>query len=414
MSRRIYFFSVFISAIIGGLVALVIYNYLGTRNLTSLDYKSFEEKQNVRLSNIFSDTSFTIPDGLNFVYAAETVTPTVVHIKSSYSGGRGYFHNPLEEFFELRPESPRERRGLGYGSGVIISEDGFIVTNHHVIDNADLLEVTFFDGRKVNAKLMGKDPTTDLALIKVAGENLPYAMFGDSDKLKIGEWVLAIGNPYANGRSYDLTSTVTAGIISAKGRSIGILRDSLRIESFIQTDAAVNPGNSGGALINLKGELIGINTAIASPTGSFSGYSFAIPVSIVKKVMNDLLEYGSVQRALLGVMITEIDSDIARSQKILEFNGVFIEGVTPRGAAEEAGIQPRDVIISIDGKPTNSVPQLQELVAQKRPGDRITVEVLRQGQARTLTAALKSAKRDEQTLSTTNLESTEYDGGHKK
>jgi serine protease Do len=355
------------------------------------------------LSGVFSDTSFSIPDGLNFVYAAETVTPTVVHIKSSYSSGSGYFHNPLEEFFDMRPENPRGRRGLGYGSGVIISDDGYIVTNHHVIDNADLLEVTFFDGRKVKAKLVGQDPTTDLALIKISGKNLPYVRFGDSDKLKIGEWVLAIGNPYANGKSYDLTSTVTAGIISAKSRSIGILRDTLRVESFIQTDAAVNPGNSGGALVNLNGELVGINTAIASPTGSFSGYSFAIPVSIVKKVMNDLLEFGTVQRALLGVMISEINADVAQAQKILEYNGVFIEGVTPRGAADEAGIKANDVIISIDGKPVNTVPQLQELVAQKRPGDRINVEVLRQGHPRTIIAALKSAKGDDQALSTSSF-----------
>jgi serine protease Do len=391
MSSRIYFLSIFFAALLGGLIAVGIYKFFDGKN-NIVDFSTFEEKQNVRLSSLFSDTSITIPDGINFVFAAEVVTPSVVHIKSSYTSGRSFFHNPLEDFFELNPEGSKERRGLGYGSGVIISNDGYIVTNHHVIENADVLEVTFFNGKKVKAKLVGQDPTTDLALLKISGENLPFVRFGNSDQLKIGEWVLAIGNPYANGRSYDLTSTVTAGIVSAKGRNIGILRDSLRIESFIQTDAAVNPGNSGGALVNLKGELIGINTAIASPTGSFSGYSFAVPVSIVRKVMDDLLQFGSVQRALLGVSIAEINADLAELEKIDSYNGVFIEGVAPNGAAYEAGIRPRDVIVSIDGRPINTVPQLQEVIAQKRPGDKILLEVLRQGQIRSINAALKSAK----------------------
>ncbi len=393
MNKKAYFFSIFLSAILGGLVALGLFLIISEKD--TVNFASIKQQQQIKLASLFSDTSFIIPDGINFVFAAETVVPTVVHIKSSYSGRGGFFHNPFEEFFDMQPESPMERRGLGYGSGVIISEDGYIVTNQHVIDQAEHLEVTFFNGKKVKATLVGEDPTTDLALLKINGENLPFVTFGNSDQLKIGEWVLAIGNPYAHGRSYDLTSTVTAGIVSAKGRNIGILRDSLRIESFIQTDAAVNPGNSGGALINLKGELIGINTAIASPTGSFSGYSFAVPASIVRKVMNDLLEFGAVQRALLGVSISEVDINV---EDVVNFdlnNGVFVDGVARDGAAQKAGLKSRDVIISINNVPVNSVPQLQELIAQKRPGDNVEVKVLRKGEVISLNASLKSARGDD-------------------
>lgn len=388
MTKRLYFFSILVAAVLGGLVSVAVYNYV-TEDRTA-DLSSFEEKQQIRFSNILSDTNFTVPEGLNFVYAAEIVTPAVVHIKSSFNASERGYRNPLEELFDFGPRNPG-RRGQGFGSGVIISDDGFIATNNHVIDNANVMEVTLSNGRKFRAKLVGKDPTTDLALVKIDAKNLPFVRFGDSDRLKIGEWALAIGNPFAQGTPYDLTSTVTAGIISAKGRSIGILQDSLRIESFIQTDAAVNPGNSGGALVNLKGELIGINTAIASPTGSFSGYSFAVPVSIVSKVMNDLLEYGAVQRALLGVTINDIDSDLAESESLEEYSGVYIVGVSRNGAAQEAGIEPGDIIISINGRKVNTVSQLQELIAQKRPGDKVNVQLVRDGSDFELTARLKSA-----------------------
>lgn len=389
MSRRTYFFSIFLSAILGGIIALTIDQFLF--KTPASDFRAMEEARNVKVASIFSDSSFIVPDGLNFIYAAELVTPSVVHIKSSFEAGKRLFNNPLEEYFDF---GPHERRGQGYGSGVVISSDGYIVTNYHVIEEASDMEVTFYNGKKQKAYLVGQDPTTDLAVIKVKANNLPFTRFGSSDNVKVGEWVLAIGNPYAHGKSYDLTSTVTAGIVSAKGRNIGILHDSLRIESFIQTDAAVNPGNSGGALINLKGELIGINTAIASPTGSYSGYSFAVPVSIVKKVAEDLLQYGDVQRALLGVTISEIDDRIATHGNLNEFNGVFIEGVSPNGAASEAGIEANDIIVSINDKPVNSVPQLQELIAQQRPGDKVQVEVKRKGERKVFMAFLKNANRN--------------------
>lgn len=383
MKKRTYFFSIILAAILGGVVSTMLNRYFFYT--PSHDFSAMQEARNVKVSGIFEDTSFRVPEGLNFVYAAELVTPSVVHIKSSFESGKKIFGNPLEEYFDF---NPRERRGQGFGSGVIITEDGYIVTNYHVIEDASDLEVTFYNGRKIKATLVGQDPTTDLAVIKVNARNLPYTKFGNSDNVRIGEWALAIGNPYAHGKSYDLTSTVTAGIVSAKGRNIGILHDSLRVESFIQTDAAVNPGNSGGALVNLKGELIGINTAIASPTGSYSGYSFAVPVSIVKKVAEDLMTYGKVQRALLGVTISEVAD---KGGPFYDLSGVYIEDVSPGGAAIEAGIKPRDVIVAINNKPVNSVPQLQELIAQQRPGDKIQVEINRKGEKKVVMALLKSA-----------------------
>ena len=381
MSKKQFFTGIFLAAILGGLIAIGIYKSFETNENP---YNSFRENQNIRFSNISVDTSeYTVPEGLHFVYAANQVTPAVVHIKSSFESS-GNFRNPLEELFDLNPRN--RRRGQGFGSGVIISEDGYITTNNHVIDNADEMEVTLNNGRKFKAKLIGTDPTTDLALIKIDAKGLPYVNFGDSDKLNIGEWVLAIGNPY------DLTSTVTAGIVSAKGRSIGILRDSLRIESFIQTDAAVNPGNSGGALVNLKGELIGINTAIASPTGSYSGYSFAVPVSLVGKVMDDLLEFGAVQRALLGVTIADINAELAEEYELKEYSGVYVEDVSPSGAAMEAGMKRGDIIVSINEITTGSVSELQEQIALKRPGDKITVDFIRNGKKETIEAILKSTK----------------------
>lgn len=389
MTKKQFFLSIFFAAILGGIVALGGYKYFLEENETQ--YSSFSEMQQVRFSNYLKDTSFVVPEGLNFVYAAESVTPTVVHIRSSYESGGSYMSNPLEEFFNFGPKN-RGRRGQGFGSGVIISPDGFIVTNNHVIDNADLMEVTLSNGQKFKAKMVGTDPTTDLALIKIDADELPFVKYGNSDQLRIGEWVLAVGNPFAHGTPYDLTSTVTAGIVSAKGRSIGILRDTLRIESFIQTDAAVNPGNSGGALVNLNGELVGINTAIASPTGSFSGYSFAVPVSLVRKVMDDLLEFGAVQRALLGVTIADISAEYAEELNLKQFNGVYIENVSPNGAAEDAGILPGDIIVSIDEKAVNTVSQLQEMIARKRPGDKVKVVVKRNSQEKSYSTTLKSTE----------------------
>ncbi|MCB0705379.1 MAG: trypsin-like peptidase domain-containing protein [Saprospiraceae bacterium] len=261
------------------------------------------------------------------------------------------------------------------GSGVIISPDGFIITNNHVVEGASNFEVTLFDRRAVPAELIGTDPTTDLALIKVDLDHLTPIPFGNSDAMDVGEWVLAIGNPF------NLASTVTAGIISAKGRNINILESRYSIESFIQTDAVVNPGNSGGALVNTRGELIGINTAIMSEGGGYEGYSFAIPSNLVSKVITDLKEFGDVQRALLGVSIQEITNDMASQLDLPEVAGVLITTINQGGSAAQAGLKSGDVIIRLNGIRTNSVPELQEQVARFRPGDLVRIDFIRDGQA---------------------------------
>ncbi len=290
----------------------------------------------------------------------------------------------FEYFFGYRDYNQVPQPQTGYGSGVIISADGYIVTNNHVIDGADEISVTLNDRRNYLAKVIGSDPSTDIALIKIEEKGLNFISFGNSDELKIGEWVLAVGNPL------NLTSTVTAGIVSAKGRDIGILRSNnqnriqqgksysnLSIESFIQTDAAVNPGNSGGALVNTRGELVGINTAIISSSGAYSGYSFAVPVSIVKKVVTDIKEYGSVQRAMLGVTINDITPELSKEKKIEVTEGVYIAAVGDRSGAMDAGIKEGDIVIAIDGEKVARAAELQEKVSRHRPGDRVGLTVLR-------------------------------------
>lgn len=292
----------------------------------------------------------------NFTEAAAKVTSSVVHIKSltkSYDwwGNANYASSS--------------------GSGVMVSNDGYIVTNNHVIEDASDLEVTMNNKRTFTAKLIGTDPTTDLALIKIDIKNSPYVKFSDSDKSKVGQWVLAIGNPFS------LTSTVTAGIISAKGRDIKILDDSYAIESFIQTDAAVNPGNSGGALVNTNGDLVGINTAIITKSGRYEGYSFAVPSNLVNKVISDLKEYGKVQRGLLNVLIEDVTATKQEELGLPSMDGVYIRVVNPGGAAEDAGIQSGDVIVGINGRKVKSIPELQEIVGVFRPGDKLNLEFIR-------------------------------------
>lgn len=296
------------------------------------------------------------------------------------------------EFFGYRQPDNNQKRSpqsRGFGSGVIISDDGYVITNNHVIDNAGQIEVTLADKRHYEAKLIGTDPNTDLALLKIEAKQLPYINMGNSDDLRIGEWVLAVGNPFAQGTQYDLTSTVTAGIVSAKARNINILGRNYGIESFIQTDAAVNPGNSGGALVNLKGELVGINTAIATPSRTFAGYSFAIPATLVTKVINDLKEYGVVQRALLGVQIADV-ATVAETRDIDEVGGVYVVEVNPNSAAEEAGLEQGDIIIKIGGTPVNTSSELQELVGRNSPGDQIDVTYKREGKEYTTKAMLRN------------------------
>ncbi|MCC6383762.1 MAG: Do family serine endopeptidase [Bacteroidia bacterium] len=323
----------------------------------------------------------------DFTEAAEHSIPAVVHVKTVIdAANRGsFFWDPFRDYFFGNPRGEEQRSA---GSGVIISDDGYIVTNNHVINNASQVEVTLDDKRTFKAKVIGSDPSTDVALLKIDEKNLPFLNFSNSDDVKIGQWALAVGNPF------NLTSTVTAGIISAKGRNISIINDrnNFPIESFIQTDAAVNPGNSGGALVDLNGGIIGINTAIASNTGTYTGYSFAIPANIVKKVTEDLLEYGTVQRGFLGVSISDIDQQIADEMKLKTMNGVFVRGTTIGGAAEAAGIKEGDIITKINNINVTSVPQLQEQVGKYRPGDNVAVTYIRNGKENTTSIVLKNSQ----------------------
>ncbi len=331
----------------------------------------------------------------DFSYAAELANPTVVHIRAKMGGNatasrgnRQELPSPFRDFFgdDFNPfEGPHRGPALASGSGVIISEDGYVVTNNHVVENSSELEVSLYDKRTYTAKVIGTDPSTDLALIKISEKGLPKTVFANSDNVKVGQWVLAVGNPF------NLESTVTAGIVSAKGRSIGILdRDRFPIESFIQTDAAVNPGNSGGALVNLNGELIGINTAIASNSGSFQGYSFAVPSNIASKVVEDLIKFGNVQRAFLGVTLRDVNGKLAQEKKLNVFSGVHVDSLVAKGSAKAAGINAGDVITKVDGRNVNSVAELQEQIARHRPGDKVAVTVIRGGSEKIISVPLRN------------------------
>ncbi len=389
MSKRRFFLGMLLASMIGALVALAGVNFM----VPSQNAGSFDEKQQTSFVNLLSGKDFKIPDGINFVASAQIVTPAVVHVKSqiTYSSGGGQ-RDPLQEFFGFPPRDGQRQgpsQGVSSGSGVIISSDGYIVTNNHVVEGSNKLEISLDNNRRFIATVVGTDPSTDLALLKIEATDLPFVRFGDSDQTQIGEWVLAVGNPF------DLTSTVTAGIISAKARNINILRNvenNMQVESFIQTDAVVNPGNSGGALVNLAGELIGINTAIASNTGTFAGYSFAVPSTLVKKVMDDLMKFGTVQRGLLGVNIQNVSPELADllNKKFPVDQGVYVGGVNDNSGGKAAGLLEGDIIIGVDGKVTNNVSNLQELVARKRPGDKVEVEYIREGKTYKTTATLKN------------------------
>jgi serine protease Do len=366
-------------ACVGGVIGSIFtIRYLNEETGT---YGSISERQQLVLAANKIDTAFRVPKGLDFLAAAKDVTAGVVHIRTAYGAGE-FSLNPLQNF---------EQPVRSSGSGVIISDDGYIATNNHVIEDATNIEVVLNNNHRYYAKVVGADPSTDLALLKIKAHDLPFVKYGNSDRVMPGEWVLAVGNPF------DLNSTVTAGIVSAKARNIGILRDrnNSQVESFIQTDAAVNPGNSGGALVNLKGELIGINTAIATSTGSYQGYSFAIPVSLVSKVMDDLLKYGQVQRGLLGIEITDVNALIAESFKLPVEQGVLVNKVRENSAAEDSGIEPGDVIIGIDNHTVSSVSELQEWVARNRPGEDIKVTFLRNGKETHVNATLKNTEGQE-------------------
>jgi Do/DeqQ family serine protease len=271
------------------------------------------------------------------------------------------------------------------GSGVITSPDGYIVTNHHVVERSTDIKVTLADKREYKARLIGSDPSTDIALLKIMANDLPFVVFGNSDSVKVGEWVLAVGNPF------NLTSTVTAGIISAKGRNINILGGGASIESFLQTDAAVNPGNSGGALVNSVGELVGINTAIITESGNYEGYSFAVPSNLVQKVVRDLREFGGVQRAYLGVNIEDVANETAQELGLPNAQGVYVTRVSTDGAADEAGLKVGDVIIGINNSPTKSTPELQEIIGRFRPGEQVSLDYWRDGKKSRTQITLKDS-----------------------
>ncbi len=367
---------------IGGLGGAYVYsNYMNTPHPLSKNISDRQPVQNVSFTGV---SEGSLPD---FTKAADMTVHAVVHVKTFYNSQASYnpFGNsPFDFWGRPRQSSPQEASG----SGVIITDDGYIVTNNHVVENADKVEVTLNDNHTYPARVIGTDPSTDLALLKINEKNLPFIVYGNSDNIKVGEWVLAVGNPF------NLNSTVTAGIISAKARNIGILPDQYKIESFLQTDAAVNPGNSGGALVNTLGELVGINSAIASTTGSYSGYSFAIPVNLVKKVMDDLVEYGSVQRGFIGVSIRDIDNKLMEDKGIQQSTGVYVAGLTEGGAAESAGIKEGDIILKVGDVNVNTTPQLQEQIGRFRPGDKVSVTIERDGKEKVLNVVLRNKDGD--------------------
>ena len=355
-------------------------------------YRYFEEPQKIiyknspraAYANNFSENIQTPPikrnflssSPTNFIDAAERVSSSVVNIKAI-------------ETIDFRFWNDNNSFGSFTGSGVLITDDGYIVTNNHVIEEGDEYEITLNDKRKFEAKLIGTDPSTDLALLKIKGSRpFSYIQFGNSDSLRIGEWVMAVGNPF------NLESTVTAGIVSAKGRNIDILKDKYSIESFIQTDAAVNPGNSGGALVNTNGELVGINTAIITRTGRYEGYSFAIPINLVQKVISDIQNYGVVQRGMLGIGIEEINADLAKKLGLSNVEGILIKRIEEGGGADDAGLKEGDVIIEVNGFKTKTMPELQEQVARNSPGSTMQIVYIRNGNKEKASVILKNKNKN--------------------
>ena len=363
------------AALVLGVNTLINKSDSASANVQQVD-KTFKA---VKMSSKSEALTAGMPTSFNV--AATRATPAVVKIKTLKTQTQASrTDNPFRLFFDDDMFGPQ----VGSGSGVIISSDGYIVTNNHVVENADEFEVILDDKRTYKAEKVGVAKRTDLAVLKIEATDLTTLEYANSDDVNIGDWVLAIGNPFEY-----LTSTVTAGIVSAKGRDINIINGMENIESFIQTDAAVNPGNSGGALVDLEGRLIGINTAIATQTGTFSGYSFAIPVNLMKKIAEDIIEFGSYKRAMLGVGIQAIDNEVATEYGFDVRNGVLINSIAPGGAAELGGLLPLDIIMAVDGRKVNSVPEIQELIGGKKVGDIVNVKITRDGKQKELSVRLK-------------------------
>lgn len=367
------------SGVLGGVITLTGSHFLNREN----DAETFNTEA-VSYTRPVSSPAWSGAVPFDFVQAAQKATPSVVNITAKIARTA---RSNQDEFFFF-PFGGRGGGGPaeGSGSGVIYSENGYIITNNHVVEGASELEVTLSDNRKFKATLVGTDKRTDLAVIKIDATGLTPTEVGNSDEARIGEWALAVGNPF------ELTSTVTAGIISAKGRNIDLLGKGAAIESFIQTDAAVNPGNSGGALVDAQGKLIGINTAIATRTGSFQGYSFAIPVNLVRRVVDDIISFGDYKRPYLGVSIQELDSDFAKELEVNASQGVVITELVEGGSAQYAGLQTNDVIIGIDGREVKSVPELQEVVGRAKVGDTVSLKVLRKNKSITVPVKLREQK----------------------
>lgn len=384
------YLAIFLSAIMGSALTLGVFKTFDKQE------KVYRIEHQTQLPVASTRYNSGVETGTDFTYAAEQVMPAVVHIKStlltSNRGRNSQIPDQLRDFFGddffgqgYQGQQGKPQPQVGSGSGVLISNDGYIVTNNHVIDQADDIEVSLNDNRTYKAEVIGVDPSTDLALLKIEDkEPFVSVQLGSSEEIRVGEWVLAIGNPF------NLNSTVTAGIVSAKGRNIHILKGSSPIESFIQTDAAVNPGNSGGALVNLRGELIGINTAIASPTGSYSGYSFAVPTSIVRKIVEDLMQHGEVQRGFLGVTIRNVDAKFADEKNLEIIDGVYVDSLMENSAAIEGGIKAGDVITAVNGKTVKTSSELIAAVGTKRPGDKVDITVNRNGSTKDLMVTLKN------------------------
>ena len=372
--------TVLLSAFVGGLTAFAVVK--STDSNQSQTVQISPDGASYRTVNLAQDNW---PD---FTYAAESAVDAVVYVKVTSMQTSRQTPNSIFDFFFGYPEGSQQRERVGSGSGVIIREDGYIVTNNHVIDGANKIEVTLNNNQTYEATLVGTDPATDVALLKIDASGLPIIPFGDSSKLRLGEWVIAIGSPY------DLRSTITAGIVSAKGRSMPNYSGEFKIESFIQTDAAVNPGNSGGALVDKAGNLVGINTAIISQTGSYAGYSFAVPSNIVKKIVYDLMDFGSVKRALLGITMQTVDDKIAKEMKLSSVNGVYIVEVSEKGAADKAGVKKGDVLVAIDSAKITDAASVQEIVSRFSPGDKAQLTIVRDGKEKVLEVTFQGSERE--------------------